>query len=411
MAKGCPMADSKALNLQFDDDCQTNLAHGLRARAAELVPILQEREAATNAARKALPETIADFEKAGFFRILQPKKYGGYELPIDVYCDIARTLAQGCMSSAWVYGVIAVHNWQMALFDDRAAQDVWGQDMSVRISSSYMPVGKVEIVDGGYRLRGRWAFSSGSDHCDWVILGAVVPPSGEGSKPEPRNFLVPRSDYDVVDNWDVMGLCGTGSNDIVVEDAFVPAHRTIREQDMFELSCPGHAVHKAALYKMPFAQLFNRTVSMTSIGALRRAATTFIDATREKRATYTGDRLARDTTIQQVVAEVERTLDEIDLVVARDATELTDRAARGDWPMKRRAELGLSTTSIVSRCVMEIDKLMTFSGGKAIYRGNLVQRAFLDIHCARAHVANNPYPYARNLGAVYFGFENECLDI
>ena len=405
------MADAKALNLQFDDDCQMDQAHELRARAAELVSILQEREAATNAARKVLPETIADFEEAGFFRILQPKKYGGYELPVDVYCDIARTLAQGCMSSAWVYGVIAVHNWQMALFDDRAAQDVWGRDDSVRISSSYMPVGKVEVVEGGYRLRGRWAFSSGSDHCDWVILGAVVPPEGEGGRPEPRNFLVPRSDYRVVDNWDVMGLCGTGSNDIVIEDAFVPAHRTIREQDMFELACPGHAVHTAPLYKMPFAQLFNRTVSMTSIGALRRAATIFIDATREKRATYTGDRLARDTTIQQVVAEVERTLDEIDLVVARDVAELMERAVSGDWPMKRRAELGLSTTSIVSRCVTEIDKLMTFSGGKAIYRGNPVQRAFLDIHCARAHVANNPYPYARNLGALLFGFENECLDI
>jgi alkylation response protein AidB-like acyl-CoA dehydrogenase len=102
------------------DDRGIALARELRARAAELVPILQQRDAATNAARKVLPETIADFEQAGFFRILQPRKYGGYELPVDVYCDIARALAQGCMSSAWVYGVIAVHNWQMALFDDRA---------------------------------------------------------------------------------------------------------------------------------------------------------------------------------------------------------------------------------------------------------------------------------------------------
>ena len=387
------------------------LARGLLERARGLVPVLREREAAANAARRVPGETITDFADAGLFRVLQPRRYGGYELPAGVYCEISRILAEGCMSSAWVYGVIAVHNWQMALFDDRAAQDVWGVDTAVRISSSYMPVGKVRPVEGGYRLSGRWAFSSGSDHCDWVILGAVVPPHGDGTAGEPYNFLVPRSDYRVIDTWDTMGLCGTGSNDIVVEDAFVPFYRTIRERDMFHMRCPGHDVHDAALYRMPFAQIFNRTVSITSLGALRRAATTFVAATREKRATYTGDRLARDTTIQQVVAEVERTLDELDLVAKRDVAELMERASTGDWPMQRRAELGCSTTTAVSRCVTEIDKIMTFSGGKAIYRGNVVQRAFLDIHCARAHVANNPLPYARNLGAMHFGYDCECLDI
>ncbi|MET4898402.1 acyl-CoA dehydrogenase family protein [Sphingomonadaceae bacterium jetA1] len=380
-------------------------------RARRLVPVLQEREAAADAARQVPVETIQDFADAGFFRILQPKRHGGYELPLSVYCDVARTLAEGCMSSAWVYGVIAVHNWQLALFDDRAAQDVWGENSDVRISSSYMPVGKVTPVEGGYRLSGRWAFSSGSAHCDWVILGAVVPGAGPDAPREPRNFLVPRSDYALVDVWDVMGLRATGSNDVVVDDAFVPDYRTIREDDMFALECPGHAVNRGSLYRMPFAQIFNRTVSTTSLGALRRAATTFVGAMREKRATYTGERLARDTTIQHVVAEVERTLDEMTLVLDRDVAELGARAASGEWPMLRRAELGFSTTATVSRCVAEIDKLMTFSGGKAIYRGNPIQRAFLDIHCARAHVANNPYPYGRNLGAMYFGFDADCADI
>jgi 3-hydroxy-9,10-secoandrosta-1,3,5(10)-triene-9,17-dione monooxygenase len=388
-----------------------NLAEALLDRARRLVPLLRVREAAANAARQALPETIEDFARAGFFKVLQPARYGGYELPPSVYCEIARTLAEGCMSSAWVYGVIAVHNWQLALFDDRAAQDVWGADATARISSSYMPVGKVRRVDGGYRLSGRWAFSSGSAHCDWVILGAVVPPDADNPQPEPRNFLVPRADYEIVDTWDVMGLCATGSNDIVVADAFVPDYRTIRELDMFELTCPGHKANTGSLYRIPFAQLFNRTVSTTSLGALRRALGAFIETTREKRATYTGERLARDTTIQQAVAEVERTLDELQLVLDRDLDELWKRADAGDWPMLRRAELGVSTTWTVSRCVTEIDKLMQFSGGKAIYRGNVVQRAFLDIHCARAHVANNPLPYVRNLGALYFGFPNECLDI
>jgi len=380
-------------------------------RARSLVPVLQAREAAAAEARQVSAETIQDFTDAGFFRVLQPQRFGGYELSPDVYCRIARTLAEGCMSSAWVYGVIAVHNWQLALFDPRASDDVWGENNDVRISSSYMPCGKVVRVEGGYRLSGRWAFSSGSAHCDWVILGVHVPHPEGNRVPDPCNFLVPRGDYAIIDTWDVMGLCATGSNDILVDDVFVPDYRVIREMDMFDLRCPGHEAHDASLYRIPFAQLFNRTVATTSLGSLQRALDVFRAGMRDKRATYTGQKLANDVAIQEAVASVALTLDDLDLRLARDLAELSARAERQDWPVERRAELGLSTTSMVSRCVAAIDQLMQFSGGKAIYRGNVIQRAFLDIHCARAHVANNPYPYARNFGAMAFGAPNDCYDI
>lgn len=383
----------------------------LLSRARSLVPVLQAREAAAAEARQVSAETIQDFTDAGFFRVLQPRRFGGYELTPEVYCRIARTLAEGCMSSAWVYGVVAVHNWQLALFDRRASDDVWGENSDVRISSSYMPCGKVVRVEGGYRLSGRWAFSSGSAHCDWVILGVHVPhPEGTGA-PDPCNFLVPRADYAIIDTWDVMGLCATGSNDILVDDVFVPDYRVIREMDMFDLRCPGHGIHDSSLYRIPFAQLFNRTVSTTSLGSLQRALDVFRAGMRDKRATYTGQKLANDFAIQEAVASVALTLDDLDLRLTRDLAELWARAERQDWPIERRAELGLSTTSMVSRCVAAVDQLMQFSGGKAIYRGNVIQRAFLDIHCARAHVANNPYPYARNFGAMAFGAPNDCYDI
>ena len=158
----------------------------LSQRARELVPILRER--ALNAAQAGqLPEeTLKDFQDAGFFRILQPSRWEGYELEPKDFFDVQMTLAEGCMSSAWVLGVVAIHNWQLALFDDRAAQDVWGSDSSVLISSSYMPVGKVERVDGGFKLSGRWGFSSGSKHCDWAFLGALVPPAEAGGRSEER---------------------------------------------------------------------------------------------------------------------------------------------------------------------------------------------------------------------------------
>lgn len=388
-----------------------DLAAMLVQRARDMVPVLREREVEAIAARQVSAETIRDFKDAGFFKVLQPRKYGGFELSPAVYCTIAKTLAEGCMGSAWVYGVVAVHNWQMALFDPQAAEDVWGKDPSVLISSSYMPTGKAVPVEGGYRFSGRWQFSSGSQHCDWVILGAnMVAPDGDGT-PEPYNFLVPRTDYQIVDTWHTMGLCPTGSNDIVIEDAFVPAHRVIRERDMFAMNCPGHAANPGPLYRIPFAQVFNRTVSTTSIGSLRRALDIFVRATREKRATYSGARLAADTTIQQAVAEVKLILNDLELRLASDLAELDARSLSGDWPIERRAELGHHTTAMVSRCVTAIDQLMLFSGGKAIYAGNQVQRAFLDIHCARAHVANNPYPYARNVGAMAFGYDNDCMDL
>lgn len=392
-------------------EARSALEARLIEQARKLVPTLRSRERAAIAAGQVPRETIEELTASNFFKVLQPARYGGLELPPRVYCEIARTLAEGCMSTAWVYAVIAVHNWQMALFPQQAAQDVWGEDPNTRISSSYMPVGRVRIVPGGFRLSGRWAFSSGSAHCDWVILGANIPPLSAEGKPEPRNFLLPRADYRIVENWDVMGLRATGSNDIVVEDVFVPEHRTLRELDMFNLQCPGHQHNHSALYRIPFAQIFNRTVSTTSLGALQRALLEFVGTTREKRATYTGDRLARDTTVQFVVAQVERILDEQILLLDRDTRELMEHAERGTWTLERRAALGASTTGTVSRCVEAIDKLMEFSGAKALYRGNAIQQAFLDIHCARAHVANNPYPYGRNLGAVRFGFENASLDV
>jgi 3-hydroxy-9,10-secoandrosta-1,3,5(10)-triene-9,17-dione monooxygenase len=383
----------------------------LLSRAREMIPVLRARERAAIETGQVSAQTIDEFTRAGFFRVLQPARYGGYELPPEVYFTLARTLAEGCMSSAWVYAVIAVHNWQLALFEDRAAQEVWGGDPDARMSSSYMPVGKVAVVPGGYRLSGRWGFSSGSAHCSWVVLGAVVPAGAAGAQPETRNFLLPRGDYRILQNWDVMGLRATGSNDIVVEDAFVPAHRTVRELDLFEMKCPGHETNTSVLYRIPFAQIFNRTVSSTSIGALRRALDAFIENTKEKRATYTGERLARDSTIQYAVAEVERLLDEQILVLERDAREMMVHARAQSWTLERRAALGHATTATVSRCIVGIDRLMEFSGAKAVFRGNVIQQAFLDLHTARAHVANNPYPYGRNLGGVRFGFANESVDI
>ena len=167
-------------------------------RAKDMIPFLKEQAAQAEEERKIPETTVAKMQAEGLFRVLQPKRWGGYEMDPQVFFEVQMALAEGCMSTAWIYGVIAVHNWQIALFDLKAQEDIWKQDTSVLIASSYMPVGKVEPVDGGFKFSGRWAFSSGCDHCDWIFLGGMVPPTADNPMPDYRTFLVPRSDFEIL---------------------------------------------------------------------------------------------------------------------------------------------------------------------------------------------------------------------
>lgn len=376
----------------------------LRQRARELVPVLRERaEQAAQMGR--LPEqTLADFHEAGFFRILQPARWQGLELEPKDFFEVQMTLAEGCMSSAWVLGVVAIHNWQLALFDDRAAQDVWGQDTSVLISSSYMPVGKVQRVEGGFRLSGRWGFSSGSKHCQWAFLGAMVPPAEPGGAPDYRTFLVPRSDYQILDNWNVMGLEATGSHDVLVEDALVPEYRTHRAVDGFMQDSPGNAVNTSPLYRLPFGQIFVRAVSSSAIGALQGAVDHFIAHNKARVAVNDGRKMLQDPAAQSALADAMVCVDECRTVLLRNFEVMLDHARAGTaLGMQARVKMRYDSALVADRCAKAAAQLMFNSGASTIFRGHPINRAFRDIHTGRAHVANSPAKYAWNLGGVSMG--------
>ncbi|NWL78076.1 flavin-dependent monooxygenase [Pseudomonas taiwanensis] len=379
----------------------------LKQRAKELVPVLRER-APLAAKNGQLPEeTIRDFHEAGFFRILQPARWEGYELEPRDFFEVQMTLAEGCMSSAWVLGVVAIHNWQLALFDDRAAQDVWGQDSSVLISSSYMPVGKVTRVDGGFRLSGRWGFSSGSKHCQWAFLGAMVPPANEGDGPDYRTFLVPRSDYSIVDNWDVMGLEATGSHDVLVEDVFVPEHRTHRSIDGFLQNSPGNAVNTAPLFRLPFGQIFVRAVSSSTIGALQGAIDLFVEANKSRVGVNDGRKIIQDPGAQTALANAMVTVDECRTVLLRNFDLMMQRAKAGEaLTMAERVKMRYDSAIVPDKCAQAVEALMYNSGASTIFRKHGINRAFRDIHTGRAHVANCPGKYALNLGGVGMGLDS-----
>jgi 3-hydroxy-9,10-secoandrosta-1,3,5(10)-triene-9,17-dione monooxygenase len=376
-------------------------APALVASARELAPRLAARHAQADALRKLPDETIADLKRAGFFRILQPKRWGGYELDAQTFFDVQVELARACGSTAWVFGIVGVHAWQLALFDERAQREVWGEDSSTLISSSYAPTGTVERVDGGYKLSGRWSFSSGSDHCQWVFLGGFAPTAADAKAPDMRTFLLPRSDYRIEDTWHTIGLRGTGSNDIVVDNVFVPEYRTHRMMDGFRCASPGHAVNPGSLYKLPFGQLFVRSVSTTSIGLADAALETFLATASQRIGAGDGAKVAIDPQVQRVAAEAATVLDEVKLVLQRNVASLQAYADRAEPPpVPLRVRYRYASSHAADRCAQLVSTLFNACGGRAIFLGHPLQRAWLDANAARAHYANNPDKSARNFGAV-----------
>ncbi len=350
--------------------------------------------------RRVPAENIQALQQAGFFLALQPAQWGGYELDPQDFFRMQLAIAQSCMSTAWASGIIAVHAFQIALMDPRAQQDVWGDSIHTRISSAYAPMGKVEPVAGGFHFSGRWGWSSGCDHCSWALLGGLLP---DGTY---RTFLVPRSDYRIEDTWHSMGLQGTGSNDIVVEGAFVPDYRTHKQSDGFLGTNPGVDQGSAHLYHLPWAQLFIRVVSTPAIGAASHALALYSDMVKGKAS---GDvtKLAQDTSTQMRIAEARNTIAEMTTVLLANFDTMMDTLRAGKTiALEDRILYRYQASLVIEKSMAVVDSLFSSAGGSSVFRGSAIQQCFLDIHTARAHVANNPTAFARNLGAVALGADN-----
>ena len=375
-------------------------------RARDMVPVLAERASRAAELRRIPDETVAEMKQAGFFRVLQPKQYGGFEMDPQVFYEICMTLAEGCMSTAWIYGVIGVHNWQIALFDPKAAQDVWGAgDTDVLIASTYMPKGQVTPVEGGFKFSGRWGFSSGIDHCDWVFLGGLI--FSEGQPPEYRTFMLPKSDFEVVDTWYTVGLKGTGSKDIVVKDVFVPEYRTHKASDGFMGTNPGRDTFTSDLYKLPFGQIFVRAVSSAAIGGLQGMLDAFVDFGKVQVGNM-GSKTAEQPPAQMAVAETAVAIDEMKLVLNRNFQVLMDAIRAGEplADVNKRLQFRFQAAQVVERCCQHAYQLCSACGGRGIFSDFVLNQKMLDVFSARAHYANNPDQFGRNFGAVTLGMEN-----
>ena len=362
---------------------------GVLDAVAELLPTFRERAQDTEDARRISEESVKELQAAGFFKLLQPARFGGLEAsPVDFYRGV-RLIASACGSTGWVSSVLGVHPWQLALFDDRAQQEVWGEDPSTLVSSSYAPMGRAKAVDGGFRFSGRWSFSSGCDHAQWVFLGGLV--MGDEGPVDFRTFLLPRSDYAIEDVWDTIGLRGTGSNDIIVEDVFVPEYRTLSFIDTGRCVCPGQDVNESPLYKLPFAMVFSNSISVPVIGMAQGAYEAYVGWTKERVRASTGTQASGDAFNQLRIAEAAAKIDNAVTSIENNIDEALRLATAGEKiPMPLRVRARRDQVNATGSAITAVDRLFESAGGRALKSGTPIQRFWRDAHAGRVHAINDP---------------------
>jgi 3-hydroxy-9,10-secoandrosta-1,3,5(10)-triene-9,17-dione monooxygenase len=370
----------------------------------DLLPQFRERAGEAERLRVVPESSIKDLESSGFFRLLQPRRFDGLESdPVDFYTAV-RMVSSACGSTGWVSSVLGVHPWQVALFHDEAQQAVWGEDTNTRLSSSYAPTGKALQVDGGYRLSGRWSFSSGCDHATWVLLGGLVS-NDEGQIVDFKTFMVPRSDYVIEDVWNVVGLRGTGSNDIVVDDVFVPTEFTLSMGDTGRCYGPGQEQNTGDLYKLPFHSIFTSTITAPIVGMATGAYAEHVEMQRKRvRAAYIAEKAVSDPFAGVRIARASSEIDAAWALLMNNIRELQGVVASGEKiSLNLRLKVRRDQVIGTERAVAAIDSLFEASGGRALGEGTYLQRAWRDAHAGRVHAANDPERALVMYGSLEFG--------
>ncbi len=370
----------------------------------DLLPTLRDRADEAERLRVVPEASIKELEETGFFKLLQPRRFDGHEADPVTFYTAVRDIASACGSTGWVSSVVGVHPWQVALFADEAQQAVWGEDTGTRLSSSYAPTGKATVTDGGYVLSGKWSFSSGCDHCSWVLLGGLVF-DGDGNVIDFKTFMVPREKYTIIDVWHMVGLSGTGSNDIVVEDAFIPEAFTLSMGETGQCRGPGQEQNTSDLYKLPFHSIFTGTITTPIIGMAMGAYAEHVEMQQQRsRAAYLGEKASKDPFSMVRIARASSEIDAAWALLVNNIREEQDFVAKGEKiPLRTRLKVRRDQVLGSQRAIDAIDELFEASGGRALANGTYLQRAWRDAHAGRVHAANDPERALQMFGAHEFG--------
>jgi 3-hydroxy-9,10-secoandrosta-1,3,5(10)-triene-9,17-dione monooxygenase len=375
----------------------------LRGRAEQLLPVLRERAAHCEELRRLPDETLRDFHDSGLFRFQQPGRVGVSELDFVAVVDFGALVARACASSAWNLINLGSHHLLLGMFPPKAQDEVWGRSVDTLIASSFVfPAGRAVRADGGYRISGRWPFSSGVDPSDWNMLAGQV--AGEGdAPPEQRVFLLEKSQYVVHDTWFAGGLRGTGSKDVEAADAFVPEHRTLAVADLRGGATPGSVVNPGPLYRMPVFALFPYMLSGVALGVAEGLIDQFASGT-VGRGKMTGAKIAAVQSVQlrlgeaAAFARASRLFQETN---CREAQAMIERGDVPDLPTKTRYRL--EGAYAVDWAVRAVDTMFMLSGASGLYESGHVARAMRDAHAVKQHFSFNTDVAGTTYGRVALG--------
>jgi 3-hydroxy-9,10-secoandrosta-1,3,5(10)-triene-9,17-dione monooxygenase len=382
-------------------------------RAKALIPKLRERASKTEELRRLPPETERDLHDAGLFRIVQPKRVGGSELDYVALVDCADALAQADASVAWNFANLASHHWMLGMFDPRAQDAVWKKDADALIASSFIfPAGRARKAEGGYVLTGHWPFSSGVGSSEWNMLAGVVASDDEADGIEYRLFLLHRDDYKINDTWNATGLCGTGSNDVKVEDAFVAGHMSVAITDLTGGPTPGSVANPNALYALPVFSLFPYVLSGVGLGNAQACHDDYVEIARHRASTYNRAKLGDMQTTQIKIAEASAKIDAARLIMRTNCIDAMADARRGHVPdIAVKTKLRRDGAFAVNLCTEAVSLLFTASGARSLFTSGTLQRQFRDAHAVNSHLAFNFDAAGTNYGRVALGLPSENLTL
>jgi 3-hydroxy-9,10-secoandrosta-1,3,5(10)-triene-9,17-dione monooxygenase len=376
-------------------------AEELVSRSRALAPRLRERALRAERDRNIPQESVDEFIDAGLIHTLQPKRWGGYEHDHEVAFDIAVELGRStCGSSAWCLNYLADHACMLALFPDEAQHDVWSRNSAACIATSAAPTGKVVPASGGYRLDGRWSWCSGLRHSHWIMIGGLVQRDGE-DHPDMRLYLVPVSELKQDDTWYCAGLRASGSNTAVLDNVFVPEHRSVSFSALREGASPGSKVNANPIYRTPFIAVHSYALLGPVLGLARGAYDEFVQWTRRRYLTYTQLAIAQHVPVQLRIAEIAAQIDAAELLARRALAKA--RADYAGMTLETRTLLRRDFTYAVRSLRDVMEELIKISGSSGLLDDNPVQRCWRDIHAISSHVVMNWDVPAENFGRVEFG--------
>ena len=378
------MSASQARQVTAKKDAVWSLLNEARS----MIPTLRAREQEAEERRSVHPETIAQMRKNDLFKVLQPVRYGGLGGDLVDFVELAIELGRGSGSAAWIHGNVCLHSWIIGMFPAAAQDEIW-KDPNTIVSSCLRPAGIAERVNGGFKIKGRWPYVSGCDHTDWTILGAMIPKE-DGTK-EPAYLLVPKSDYQIIDEWFVTGLAATGSKDLVIEDGFVPEHRIMTAATANSCSSPGVGIHKHPIYSVPLFSSFSFFIAAPIVGMAVGAIEQYTDYVKSRAtaggATGGGEIMATLPTIQLRVGEAQMRADAAAAVLLR-AAALTMEGA-GEITVDRRIANRRAHSMSTQLAVEAIDQLNEATGASGILTADPTQRAWRNIHAGAKHFSLN----------------------